>query len=162
ILGHYSTAVARLLRGLALAGQACNKAGDDRAVLLAELDETTRWLAARAADAPDNFLHLLRWLEAERAWAVGGARGAELAFDAARREAPSGPRPGQKAVTTERAPRFPRPRGRAHAGNELLVQARQYYAAWGASAKVDQLDWAFPSLQPHPDVTTASGDQPTA
>ena len=46
----------------------------------------TRWLAARAADAPDNFLHLQRLLEAERAWAVGDFRAAALAFDAARRE----------------------------------------------------------------------------
>ena len=60
--------------------------GDERDALLAELDEVTRWLAARAADAPENFLHLLRLVEAERAWAVGDFRAAALAFDAARRE----------------------------------------------------------------------------
>jgi hypothetical protein len=38
--------------------------------LSAELDEVTRWLAESAADAPDNFLHLLRLVEAERAWAA--------------------------------------------------------------------------------------------
>ena len=47
----------------------------------------TRWLADRAADAPENFLHLLRLVEAERAWAVGDFRAAVLAFDAARHEA---------------------------------------------------------------------------
>ncbi|HWN64011.1 MAG TPA: AAA family ATPase, partial [Streptosporangiaceae bacterium] len=62
-------AVVRLLRGLALAGQARVTNGDERGTLLAELDEVTRWLAERAEDAPDNFLHLLRLLEAERAWA---------------------------------------------------------------------------------------------
>ena len=82
--GLYPTAVARLLRGLALAGQARAGHGDERGDLLSELDEVTRWLAARAADAPDNFLHLLRLLEAERAWAVGDFRAAALAFDAAR------------------------------------------------------------------------------
>jgi signal transduction histidine kinase len=69
--GNYGTAVAHLLRGLALAGQARTSHGDERGGLLSELDDVTRWLAARAADAPDNFLHLLRLLEAERAWAAG-------------------------------------------------------------------------------------------
>ncbi|WP_433557507.1 AAA family ATPase [Pseudonocardia xinjiangensis] len=161
VLGHYSTAVARLLRGLALAGQARNTAGDEHAPLLSELDETTRWLAARAADAPDNFLHLLRWLEAERAWAVGDDRGAELAFDAARREVAGRTRPWHRALITERAARFSLARGLDHAGHELLAQARQHYAAWGATAKVDQLDWAYPTQQPLPDATTGGGEQPT-
>jgi hypothetical protein len=54
----------------------------------------TRWLADRAADAPDNFLHLQRLLEAERAWAVGDFRTAALAFDTAQREAARRRRPG--------------------------------------------------------------------
>ena len=44
--GSYPTAVARLLRGLALAGQARAADGDERGGLLAELDEVTR-LAGR-------------------------------------------------------------------------------------------------------------------
>jgi signal transduction histidine kinase len=160
-LGFYPTAVAHLLRGLSLARQARNTAGDERAALLSELDETTRWLAARAADAPDNFLHLLRWLEAERAWVVGDHRGAELAFDAARREVAGRVRPWHRALITERAARFSLARGLDYAGHELLAQAREHYAAWGASAKVDQLDWAYPTLQRHPDATTGGGDPPT-
>src|SRR3954452_8949303 len=158
--GQYPTAVAHLLRGLALAEQARDTAGDERAALLSELDETARWLAARAADAPDNFLHLLRWLEAERAWVVEDYRGAELAFDAARREVAGRVRPWHRALITERAARFSLARGLDHAGHELLAQARQHYAAWGAGAKVDQLDWAYPTLQPQPDSTTGGGDDP--
>jgi signal transduction histidine kinase len=158
--GQYPTAVARLLRGLSLAEQARAGHGDERAALLSELDETARWLAARAADAPDNFLHLLRWLEAERAWVVEDYRGAELAFDAARREVAGRVRPWHRALITERAARFSLARGLDHAGHELLAQARQDYAAWGASAKVDQLDWAYPTLQPQPDSTTGGGDDP--
>jgi hypothetical protein len=62
----------------------------------------TGWLAARAADAPDNFLHLLRLLEAERAWAVGDFRAAALGFDAVLREAAGGASrpavPGRRAA----------------------------------------------------------------
>ena len=50
--------------------------------------------------------------------------------------------------------------GLEHAGYDLLAQARQEYLAWGATAKVDQLDWAYPTLRPGTDPTErAGGDQ---
>jgi signal transduction histidine kinase len=156
--GIYPTAVARLLRGLAVAEQAGGSDGAERAVLLSELDELTAWLAARAADAPDNFLHLLRLLEAERAWVVGDFRAAVLAFDAALRGVASRRRPWHRALVTERAARFHLAHGAEHAGRDLLGQARDAYAAWGADAKVAQLDWAYPRLQPGP-ATTDAGDR---
>jgi signal transduction histidine kinase len=152
-LGLYPSAVARLLRGLALAGEVRASGRDQRKALLSELDEMTRWLAARAADAPDNFVHLLRLLEAERAWALGNFHAAALGFDAARREAAGRPRPWHRALITERAARFSLAYGLDHAGLELLAQARQYYSAWGATAKVDHLDWAYPALRPPVDAT---------
>jgi hypothetical protein len=39
-------------------------------------------------------------------------------------------------------------RGLDYAGYELLARARQDYAAWGATAMVAQLDWAYPTLGP--------------
>jgi predicted ATPase/signal transduction histidine kinase len=155
--GLYPIALARLLRGLALAGQVRAGHGDERGELLSELDEVTGWLAARAADAPNNFLHLLRLLEAERAWAVGDFRAAVLAFDAALREVAQHQRPWHRALITERAARFSLAHGLDHAGYALLAQARREYAAWGATAKVDQLDWAYSTLRPSPDAT---GGQP--
>src|SRR4029450_5757889 len=71
VSGFYAVAQVRLLHGLALAEEARATDGDVRDDLLAELDELTRWLAQWAAHAPDNFLHQLRLIEAERAWAVG-------------------------------------------------------------------------------------------
>jgi signal transduction histidine kinase len=160
-LASYPTAVAHLLRGLALAWQARTADGDERRGLLSELDVVTRWLADRAADAPDNFLHLLRLLEAERAWAVGDFRAAALAFDTAQREIAGRQRPWHRALITERAARFHLAHGLDHAGHHLLTQARQHYLAWGATAKVDQLDWAYPTLRPQADTPAVpSGDQP--
>jgi signal transduction histidine kinase len=159
--GLYPTAVAHLLRGLALAGQARATDGDERADLLSELDDVTQWLAARAANAPDNFLHLLRLLEAERAWTVGDFRAAVLALDAARREVAGRQRPWHRALIAEHAARFYLAHGVDHAGYELLAQARQQYAAWGATAKVAQLDWAYPTMRPGADKATGlGGDQP--
>jgi signal transduction histidine kinase len=158
-LGLYVTAVARLLHGLALAGQARDTDGDERAGLLSELDEVIRWLAARAADAPDNFLHLLRLVEAERARAVGDFRAAGLAYDAARHEAARRQRPWHQALIAEYAARFYLTRGLDHAGYDLLAQARQHYLAWGATAKTSQLDWAYPALQTPAEATADDGGQ---
>jgi signal transduction histidine kinase len=168
----YAIAVARLLRGLALAEQARTtnaglahlagvrpraEPGDP----LSELDDMTRWLADRAADAPDNFLHLQRLLEAERAWAVGDFRTAALAFDTAQREAARRRRPWHRALIAERAARFHLAHGLEHTGYFLLGQAREDYAAWGATTKVAQLDWAYPTLRPAADtITGAGGDNP--
>ncbi|WP_432991970.1 AAA family ATPase [Dactylosporangium sp. CA-233914] len=149
--GFYATALARVLRGLALAGQARAGHGGERDALLSELDELTQWLAARAADAPENFQHLVRLLEAERAWAVGDFRAAALGFDAARREAAQRQRPWHQALITERAARFCLAHGLEQAGYDLLAEARQEYLEWGATAKVDQLDWAYPILRTHAD-----------
>ncbi|MEV0071318.1 AAA family ATPase [Amycolatopsis sp. NPDC050768] len=145
--GFYSTAVARLLRGLALADQARAATADERGAPLSELDEVMRWLAARVRDAPENFLHLVRLLEAERAWAVDDFRGAVRAFDAARREVVQRQRPWHRALIAERAARFHLAHDIDHTGFDLLAQARDDYAAWGATAKVAQLDWAYPALR---------------
>ena len=161
-VGTYPSALAHLLRGLALAGQARAADGGERDDLLAEHDDVTRWLADRAADAPDNFLHLLRLLEAERARAAGDFRAAALAFDAARHEAARRQRHWHQALITERAARFYLDHSLDQAGYDLLAQARQQYRAWGATAKAAQLDWAYPALRPRPDasatVTTGTVD----
>ena len=148
VQGVYPAAVARLLLGLALAGEARTGPSAQRAGPLSELDDVIRWLAGRAEDAPENFLHLQRLLEAERAWAVDDFRAAVLAFDTAQREVAGRRRPWHKALIAERAARFHLGHGLDHAGHALLVQARQHYAAWGATAKVAQLDRAHPDLRP--------------
>jgi signal transduction histidine kinase len=156
--GFYSIAQVRVLRGLVLAEHARASGGDERAGLLSELDEVTRWLAPRAANAPDNFLHLLRLVEAERAWAVGDFRAAVLAFDAARREVGRRQRPWHRALISERAAQFHLAHGVEQAGYDLLAHARHEYLAWGATAKVDRLDWAYPTLHAPAAADGDSGD----
>ena len=156
VSGHYETAWARLLRGLAVADQARHaEDGEKRSRLLSELDDMTRWLAARAADAPDNFRHLVLLLEAERAWTVADFRAASLAFDAAQRDVTRRQRPWHRALITERAARFFLAHGLGHIGEVLVAQARQLYLTWGAIAKVDQLDWAYPTLRRQREATTS-------
>jgi signal transduction histidine kinase len=145
--GVYPTTWAYVLRGLAVAARLPALRDEARNAALVELDQVMRWTAQRAAGAPENFLHLLRLLEAERAWAIGDHRAAALAFDAGRHEVSSRSRPWHRALITERTARFHLARGLHHGGHELLAQARQQYLTWGATAKVDQLDWAYPALR---------------
>lgn len=145
--GFYTAALAHVLQGLALAGRARATVGPERAAPLAELAGVTGWLADRAVDAPDNFLHLLHLLEAEHAWARGDFPVAVVAFDAARRESGRRQRPWHRALITERAARFHLEHGLDASAADLLAEARRAYADWGATAKVAQLDWAYPVLR---------------
>ena len=154
--GLYPTAVFHLLRALALTAEVAAGDGNHRGELLAALDEETRWLAARAADAPENFLHLLRLVEAERAWAVGDFRAAAVAFDGAQNVV--GRRPWHRALIAERAARFSLAHGLDRAGTALLAEARREYATWGATAKVAQLDRAYPNLRAHLAGMAGHGD----
>ena len=110
----------------------------------------TRWLAERAADAPHNFSHLLRLAEAERAWAVGAYRAAELAFDAARREAARRQQPWHRALIAERAAGFYLARGVEHVGYDLLAQARHEYLAWARRRKPPSWTGRFLRCDPDP------------
>jgi diguanylate cyclase (GGDEF)-like protein len=152
IVGMYPVAQAQLLRGLALAGEVRAAAPDDRRSVVSELDEVIEWVAARAADAPVNFVHFLRLLEAERAWAVNDFQAAAYAFDVAQRDVGVRERPWHRALTFERAARFYLAHGMESTGYPLLAQARRDYLDWGATAKVNQLDWAYPTLQSAQDI----------
>nr|WP_296064358.1 AAA family ATPase [uncultured Actinoplanes sp.] len=159
ITGFSMSSLAHPLYGLGLAGQARSAHGDERAALLAELDDVLRWLGARAADGPDNFLHLLRLVEAEQAWAMNDFRTAAFAFDSARREVEKRQRPWHRALIAEHAGHFYLAHGLEHTGYELLAQAREQYLAWGAVAKAEQMEWAYPGLSPSADGTAGEAGQ---
>jgi diguanylate cyclase (GGDEF)-like protein len=138
--------MAHLLRALSLAEETKAAAPADRAGCLAEFDGCREWLAARAADAPQNFGHLVRWLDAERAWAVEDFQGATEAFDGAIAEVSRRQRPWHAALITERTARFHLAHKLERAGGTLLGEARNRYREWGATAKVDALEQEFPFL----------------
>jgi diguanylate cyclase (GGDEF)-like protein len=138
----YTAALCYLLQALALAQRSRAAGAAQRPALLAEFDACRGWLAARAADAPVNFQHLLSWIDAERAWAVGDTWGATAAFDAALGVAEACQRPWQRALVVERAGLFHLEHGLERAGRSLLAEARQLYQDWGAPAKVAQLEMA--------------------
>ena len=141
-LGNDVTALARPLLGLALAADArtvplmndpgCVRGGYRLSDGCAPRRKRTNQFPAHAAAA--------RGRAGLGRWRFGAAA---LAFDAAREEVAGRQRPWHRALITERAARFTLARGLQH-GFELLAQARQEYLAWGATAKVAQLDSAYP------------------
>ena len=152
IQGSYTVSRAHLLQALALAEAARNATGEpERAVLIEQFDVHRAWLAGRAADSAGNFGHLLAFVDAERAWAVGDFRSTMGGFDAAMQDAVrpevGGRRPWHKALITERAALFHLAHGHQHAAHSLLGQARDSYAAWGASAKVARMHELYPFLR---------------
>lgn len=135
ISGFYVSALAHLLQALALTERIRTAGAAERDGLLVEFAACRDWLAARAADAPMNFLHLLKWIDAERAWATNDRLGALAGFDAALVEAASRQRPWHRALMTERAGLCHLAQGMAHTGQSLLMEAWRLYQAWGAGAK---------------------------
>ncbi len=146
IQGFYPTALAYLLQALALAEQVKAAAPEQRVERLAELDVCRDWLARRAADCPGNYLHLLKLVEAERAWAIDDFKQASHAFDTAIGEVHGRQRAWHKALITERAALFYLAHDMANLGQTLLTQAWHLYAAWGASAKVREMKRCHPFL----------------
>jgi signal transduction histidine kinase len=143
--GLYSGAITQLVRGFALAEQIRTAAPADERVI-ADLAACRDWFAGRAVDAPGNFAHVAHLIAAEQAWALGDARAAAPAFDAAIRTAETTRRPWHRALIYERAALFHTAHGLEHTGRILLAEARHAYQTWGATAKTRQLDAAHPDL----------------
>lgn len=117
------------------------------ASLLAELDEVLVWLRRREHDQPDNVAHLVSYLEAERAWALGDYDGALSAFDSALSAVQRVSRPWHHALLARRAGELHRERGLEHSGRLHLAEARQALVAWGADSVAVDLERAYPFLR---------------
>ncbi|MES2264017.1 MAG: diguanylate cyclase [Pseudomonadota bacterium] len=151
--GTYGVAQVYVLQALALAQRAQAAPESERTALWAQFDQCRDWMARRAADAPVNFLHLLKLIDAEQAWAQGDAGAAGMLFDDALCEAEKRQRPWHHALIAERAGLCQLALGMRHAGRMLLADARRRYLTWGAAAKVRH-------MEDRHDFLRAGGQQP--
>ncbi len=136
--GAYRCVVASLLRAVSIMWEIRAGAGD-AAALEAEFAVLRAWSAARAADAPGNFEHLLHFIDAQAAWTTGDVQAAIAAFDRALQFCSRQTRPWHHAFIAEQAGLFHLAHGFDYAGRALLADARNRYAAWGATALVRRL-----------------------
>ena len=160
--GYYISVAARVLRGVSLCDQAraLPAGAEGRTKLLEEFDGLLKWLSARAADAPENFLHLQRWLEAERAWMADSVWAAGIAFEAATAESTQHSRPWHRALVHERAALFHLSEGMEQRALPLMLHACETYEAWGAVAKVKELRRTHPFLRAALQKRNADGTAP--
>ncbi len=135
----YPIALVYVLQGLAVARRLRGAAASGQAALRIEFDTCRTWLAQRAADAPGNYLHLVHLLDAEIAWASGDYWAAQCAFDAGITLAHRVQRPWHQALLTERAAMLHLEQGLTITGQPLMVAAYGLYKAWGAEAKLRQM-----------------------
>jgi diguanylate cyclase (GGDEF)-like protein len=137
--GFYPVALAHMLQGLALARRLRAAEASEQTALRSEFDACRTWLAQRAADAPGNYLHLVHLLDAELAWVNGDYWAALRAFDAGITLAHRVQRPWHQALLTERAALLHLEQGLNHSGHPLMAAAYGLYQAWGADAKLLQI-----------------------
>ncbi|MCO1656474.1 diguanylate cyclase [Pseudonocardia humida] len=121
--------------------------GPAHTALLSELDDVLDWLRRRAHDQPANVAHLVSYLEAERAWALGDHDGALVAFDSALSAVQRVSRPWHHALLARRAGELHRERGLEHSGRLHLAEAKQVLLDWGADAMAAEFDRAHPFLR---------------
>jgi predicted ATPase/signal transduction histidine kinase len=135
----------------------------DHAALHTRLEAARSWLAARAANQPHNFQHLVTLVEAEQAWAMGELWKATTAFSAAVTQAQSRQRPWHRALVTERAGLFHLTHGLDHPGRALVREAHELYRVWGAVAKLTLMRQRHDFLSPLADsalMATGPGKAP--
>ena len=140
ITATYSNVAGHTVGILGAAVRAGSATGAGRAAALADLRAGRDFLAARAADQPGNFRHLLHLATAEEAVLAGDFAAAAAGYDAAARDVTAAGRPWHAGLICERAGRFFLASGMEHAGERLLREAHQAYAGWGATGKTRQLE----------------------
>jgi len=144
ITGFYPTVLVTLVHALSLTVRL--RCGMDRSTLEPQLAAARGWLAARAADAPMNFAHLVDFLDASTHDALGRPHDAFVAFERALRQAVVARRPWHLALITEHAGRCFLRHDLDHAGRLLLAEAHARYRSFGAHGKVAALEQELPFL----------------
>ncbi|MFL5347170.1 MAG: AAA family ATPase [Hyalangium sp.] len=119
-------------------------------------EERTRWmkrvernqaeLAHWAQNAPMNFLHRWRLVEAEKARVLDRPIQAMTLYEQAIRGAAEHRYLAEEAIANERCADLCRSLGWERAAETYLVEAHSAYLRWGAHAKVAALERQFPAL----------------
>lgn len=145
ITGFYPVVWIRVLEAFALLAR--RSRGDADPGGAERWEALQAWLAARAADSPHNFDHLVDLLAAERLSSEQRRSEALPLYERAMRGAIAHQRPWHAALTTERAARCYLALDLEQAGQRLLEQAHRLYGAWGADRKQRLLEDEFPFLR---------------
>jgi PAS domain S-box-containing protein len=135
--------------GLTLAAAYPDAPAERRASHLAEIDAARQRLAVLAEHCRENFLCQALLLSAEIERISGRGPAAQELYERAIAYAESTDMLGQQGLANELCARFWRDRGQHRVAAASVASARHAYAAWGAAAKVADLDrrYSAPALE---------------
>ena len=134
---------------LTLAAACASADGTGRRKLRAALQSNQKKMKRWAKHCPENFLHRWQLVAAEQARLDGDSKAAMQLYDEAIGEARKQEYFQNEAMANELAGRFYADLGRDKVARTYLWDARQGYAAWGAVAKVRQMENTYARLFAH-------------
>ena len=142
VLGKIEVALQSFHYGLAAAYATNAPKNKAKSALNKAIKKMKHW----AANAPENFEHKLRLLQAEKARNNGDYNAARDLYDEAIQGASVHEYIQEEALANELAGKFHMNRGNSTLAGFYLKNAFQKYRDWGAHAKLDQLSRDFPEV----------------
>ncbi|HJS20155.1 MAG TPA: AAA family ATPase [Anaerolineales bacterium] len=115
---------------------------------LKRVEENLRLMRLWAGLVPENYLHQIELVEAELARALGRNDEAARSYELSIRDARKNGYVHYSALAAELAAEFYLVREDASAAKDHLLNAYHSYLAWGATAKVKQLENRYPEWLP--------------
>lgn len=150
LLGGFDLGRFYFYQALALIDVAAKRSKSDRSTEK-KIEALRETLARYSANCPENFLHKVLLVDAERARLEGDMEGAMRLYDRAIEEARKQGFVHLEALANERAGLFWMEHKKAEFARGYLRAARYGYELWGASRKVEMLRERFGNLAGLPD-----------
>ena len=144
--GMYHLANNNFYYSLILAAVYANASTKDKKRYRKIIRRNQRQMRNWAENCPENFLHKYHLVEAELARLSGDEQKAGELYDQAIEAARESQYIQNEALASELAAKFYLTNGHPQIAQTYISQAHQLYARWGAGAKVQQLQEAYPEL----------------
>jgi predicted ATPase/signal transduction histidine kinase len=146
VVGFMQSAQHNFYSSLILLASCTNSPADRQAHYLSKVDANQTKLKHWATHAPANYQHKYELVEAEKARVLGQPLAAMEYYDRAIQFAKEQEYTHEAAIANERAAEFYLNCGRRSIAQLYFTEAYYSYLRWGATAKVKQLEAAYPQL----------------
>jgi predicted ATPase/signal transduction histidine kinase/tRNA A-37 threonylcarbamoyl transferase component Bud32 len=146
LVGLPTSVLANLYQSLPLLAAWPEASAEERTRWMKRVERNQAQLAHWAQNAPMNFLHRWRLVEAEKARVLDRPIEAMTLYEQAIRGAAEHRYLPEEAIANERCSELCRSLGWERAAETYLVEAHSAYLRWGAHAKVAALERKFPAL----------------
>lgn len=146
ILGHFSAAAQNFYKSLNLASHYTEVDNYQKREYLNQIIANQQQMCIWANNAPANFLHKYKLVEAEKARILGEKIEAIELYDQAILTAQENEYIQEEALANELAAKFYLEWGKGKIAKTYMTEAYYCYARWGASSKIWDLEKRYPQL----------------